>query len=591
MLRFGLLIAALSLAVAPNMVAQAPDEALLDGWHVVRPGETLWDLAERYLGSEEAWPELHALNRNIDNPHRISPGQRVRVQVRPQHAADVAQIASISRKVEEQLTPLPWLPSTELNMLNPRDGVRTYESSSSELLFPDATRLTISEDTLVFLGRSGTVRREVRRDEIEIVLGQADLQKEQESDVREVVLGDGRMTPAPEARLQARLRRPESGGAQVMVYAGDTVVESGGASQSVTAGMGTQMAEGMAPSAPEQLLPAPEAGAPAADSDWPAGGPAFTWGAVEGAASYVFEVCRDSECAGLVRRRTALETTETSAADLEAGSYHWRVTAVSGSGLDGFPSTTRPFTVRAEADAESPTITAAFVGTQIEREGALFLGSDARLEIEIDDASGVERAWAVLDGAEVELAGVEAGWSPGAHEVVIHARDRVGNEGRSETLAFTFDPLPPEIHWGPESGGLYHSFRGESNSWTEGEPGRRAPELVWSTDRKTWRATERQSRSIQRSVAPRFFLRSGGGRGRVVVLPNVSLPVKRRHGVGVLANDQLVGTKTLDFRVVDDADGTRGSGRHRRLVVEATDHLGNRSSVSWLIRRGGAKRR
>ena len=58
----------------------------------------------------------------------------------------------------------------------------------------------------------------------------------------------------------------------------------------------------------------------------------------------------------------------------------------------------------------------------------------------------------------------------------------------------------------------------------------------------------------------------------------------------MLANDAHVGTKTLNFSVVDDPDDSERSHR-RRLVVEATDHLGNRSSVSWLIRRGGAERR
>jgi hypothetical protein len=438
---------ALAFTAAPHGVAQSPPDALLDGWHIVRPGETLWDLAERYLGSEEAWPELHTLNPDISDPNRISPGQRVRVQVRAAHAADVALIAAISRKVEEQLAPLPWLPSTERNMLNPRDGVRTYEASSSELVFPDATRLTISEDSLVFLGRGGTVRRQVRRDEIEIVVGQADLQKESESGTREVILGGSRMTPSPQARIQARLRRPDAGGAQVMVYVGETVVESGGASQEVPAGMGTQMVEGAPPSPPEELLPATELATPEAASEWPVGGPAFAWNPVPGAAGYVFEVCRDPECGRLVRRRTALESAETGTAELAAGTFHWRVTAVSASGLDGFPSATRSFTVLAAADTAPPTITSHFEGTQIERDGILYLGADARLEVEIEDASGVERAWAVLDGAEVELANAEAGWSPGSHEVVIHARDRAGNEGRSAALAFTFDPLPPEIHW------------------------------------------------------------------------------------------------------------------------------------------------
>ncbi len=402
------------------------------------------------------------------------------------------------------------------------------------------------------------------------------------------------MKTSPDARIQARLRRPEDGGAQVMVYDGDTVVESGGATQDVAAGMGTQMADGEPPSPPERLLPAVELGTPEASSDWPVGGPAFDWSPVPGAAGYVFEVCRDPQCGRLVLRRAGLENAAIGAAELPAGAYHWRVTAVSESGLDGFPSAPRSFTVRAEADTAGPAISARFTGTRLERDGVLYLGPDARLEVEIEDVSGVERAWAVLDGAEVELASAQAEWSPGAHVLAIHARDRAGNEGRSETLEFTFDPLPPAIHWGPELGGLYHSFAGDSTgsgSWTRDAAGGRAPELVWSTDHATWRATERREWSVERSVAPRFFLRSAGRRGRVYVLPNVSLPVKRRLGIGVLAKDSLVGTKTLDFSIVDDVDDAERSDRRRRLLVEATDHLGNRSSVSWLIRRGGADRR
>lgn len=44
--------------------------------HVVRPGESLGLLARRYLGAENRWPEIYALNSHkIANPHWIRPGQ------------------------------------------------------------------------------------------------------------------------------------------------------------------------------------------------------------------------------------------------------------------------------------------------------------------------------------------------------------------------------------------------------------------------------------------------------------------------------------------------------------------------------------
>ena len=197
-------VAAGFLLLASSAAAQPSASAVKEGWHVVRPGETLWAIAERYLGSEEDWVAIHQINPQIANPHRITPGQRIRVQVAAEHAVDVAQVVKVSRRVEEQLTPHPWSPSTEQDLLNPRDGVRTFESSSSELLFADDSRLVISEDSLVFLGFGGEVEREVRRDEIEIVVGQADFG----ADGRVRVTAVDRRRGSRQAELGRRRARP-----------------------------------------------------------------------------------------------------------------------------------------------------------------------------------------------------------------------------------------------------------------------------------------------------------------------------------------------------------------------------------------------
>lgn len=46
--------------------------------YVIKKGDTLWGLSERFLNDPLYWPDLWSKNRDITNPHLIYPGQRVR---------------------------------------------------------------------------------------------------------------------------------------------------------------------------------------------------------------------------------------------------------------------------------------------------------------------------------------------------------------------------------------------------------------------------------------------------------------------------------------------------------------------------------
>ena len=68
-----------SLALAPVGTAAAETLSLAGGSdkiHKVEPGETLWSIASRVLGSAFLWPFLYKANRDqIKNPHLVYPGQ------------------------------------------------------------------------------------------------------------------------------------------------------------------------------------------------------------------------------------------------------------------------------------------------------------------------------------------------------------------------------------------------------------------------------------------------------------------------------------------------------------------------------------
>lgn len=47
--------------------------------YVVKPGDTLWDITDRFFGNPFLWPRLWAINPYIDNPHVILPGDQLKL--------------------------------------------------------------------------------------------------------------------------------------------------------------------------------------------------------------------------------------------------------------------------------------------------------------------------------------------------------------------------------------------------------------------------------------------------------------------------------------------------------------------------------
>jgi hypothetical protein len=78
---FAILITAL--LVMPFSPTAAENEKVIEHetgfYYTVQKGDTLWDLSRKFSDSAWLWPEMWQENRQIANPHRIYPGERIRL--------------------------------------------------------------------------------------------------------------------------------------------------------------------------------------------------------------------------------------------------------------------------------------------------------------------------------------------------------------------------------------------------------------------------------------------------------------------------------------------------------------------------------
>ena len=76
-----ILIAAL--LVMPFSLSAAENEKVIEHetgfYYTVQKGDTLWDLSRKFSDSAWLWPEMWQENSQIANPHRIYPGERIRL--------------------------------------------------------------------------------------------------------------------------------------------------------------------------------------------------------------------------------------------------------------------------------------------------------------------------------------------------------------------------------------------------------------------------------------------------------------------------------------------------------------------------------
>jgi hypothetical protein len=411
----------------------------------------------------------------------------------------------------------------------------------------------------------------------------------------EIVVGASRTTSRSDKAggAQTRARKAEEGSAKVSVYGGESEVEAGGAKVQVPRGMGTSVAPTGPPSPPEKLLSAPAGLDPAAGAERACADPLFTWQAVPEAASYTVEVCRDAACTELVARQPGETGTQwRAAAPLPVGSYYWRVTARSASGLDGYPAEGSALAITSDrTGVQTPTGSLAIAGPQVRVGERLFTAANATVQVTATGADDAPARWVprfipIIGGQEA--AAWPDVWSAGEHTAGAFVLDDCGHRVPLAPVAFVTDTAAPTIRWelgdpksladrlAPDSERDRRRLRGRRSG---GVPARDA----WQSYAGVWQlplpwVKEKEGVRTQfpveiRSDRPQAFLAAPDTRvsadGKDGVLDD--------HVLWIAADDAGAGVDRLVLKSRTEKDRVV-------LEVEAVDMVGNRSTKEIVLR-------
>ena len=289
--------------------------------HRVRPGETLWSIAEHYWGDSERWRYLLEIN-HIDDPHRLRPGR-------------VLRLTSV-RLVVTHLEGRAWRETPERQPLAPGDSVGvgdllvTGPSAFLSLRMTDGSRMVLPSNTRVRLGEDVTTGGVV----LELMGGAIESRVMPQR-------GEGRYqvsTPAGVIGVRGtHFRvRAQRGGITTSVLGGVVALSGGGASgQVVTDGEGLWLA-GDGQVVRTSLLPPPTL-----NPAWRGVGDELFAKVrpVAGARGYRLQLSRDADFGSLVKEAVSADG-DFHLRGVAPDAYYLRLTAINRYGIEGLPART-----------------------------------------------------------------------------------------------------------------------------------------------------------------------------------------------------------------------------------------------------------
>ncbi|MEM5313753.1 FecR domain-containing protein [Paraburkholderia sp. JHI869] len=339
---------------APRAPAQPPEMTT----YVTRPGDSLYDIATRYLRNPADWKKLASLN-HVSAPRRLQPGTALRVPVALlRQDALSAKVIAANGPVQHAFRAGPLLPVTVGSSLVEGDRVQTGHNGFATLELADGSHIALPPDTSLDLA---TLRQTALTGATDRIV---DLHRgEVTNEVTHATKKDDRFqirSPSVVAGVRGTQFRVsydgDKGATAVEVLQGAVGVDADSPAQNrrgayarapargtpltaseqlVAAHYGSLTLAGQSAGAPVTLLDAPELLHPSKVQDDEA--VAFDLAPAAGASAYRVQIGRDAGLLDMIRDTRSVDP-HVSFADLADGTYFVRISAVDARGLEGMPA-------------------------------------------------------------------------------------------------------------------------------------------------------------------------------------------------------------------------------------------------------------
>ena len=447
--------------------ATAGRAAELPVWrYTVRPGDTLINIAERYLIDVRQWPAVQQANQ-VDDPYHLMPGTVLRIPaawLRRLPAA--ATLATSSGAVRWRRGDGDWQAASSGQRLGSGSTLETLDDASALLRLADGSSVLLSPNSLIVLDSLGVFAGGLMADtRLRLQRGQTDIIANPAKRAHQRLLIQ---TPSAQAVVRGTSFRVgvDSKLSREETLAGLVGVSGGGRSVNVPRGMGTIARVGDQPIKPVPLLAAPDVSTlPSRFEHLPM---RFPLPQLPGAEAWLGQVAPNKSFDRILLSKTA-RGESLSFADLANGDYVLRLRGIDTNGLQGqdavhpFVVFARPFPPGLNRPGDSATIrtarpTFAWTSVQGVARYRLQVAGEPDFARPLHDATTEQNTWPVAEdlpagglywrAASLDAADQQGPWSvaagftyqPGLGPVDL---GRAALDFTSETIRLNL-PKPPE---------------------------------------------------------------------------------------------------------------------------------------------------